>query len=89
MDDEIYFVPLGITPEIQRRFTTLVDKSLHSLGYHPVLEDRAAKRMGKDLLGGRDAQEITEQAGIVEVRLWALDEPLAEIFELGSKVKQM
>ena len=83
LEHQIRFQPVVVAPEIQIRRQPCVEAGFQELTYHPRLEHRAAQRMQTQGSGVADAQQPARQAGIDEVQLGRLDQPLAEIAVVG------
>jgi hypothetical protein len=52
---------------------------------HKRLPARAADRMGMKLIVRRDVQQMVQQPGITQIDLRRLDQPLADVTEIGPK----
>ena len=70
-----------------RSLQALVEVQLHHLRGHPALEDCTPERVSLQLLRGADAQQVADQARIVEVQLGGLHQALALVAVPGPQAE--
>ena len=84
-DHQVYFVSIGVPPEVQRRLNVGIHAGLHDLGNDVGLENRTAKAVKRQGFGVADVQQIADQTRVVEIQLRALDQPLVEVLLMRTK----
>ena len=88
-DDQIDFQPVAGPQIIHRRHRPRVNEALEDVGDDERFEESAEAGAIEHGISVRQSQEITGQRRIVEVQLWTLDEPLAEILVIGIEEKDL
>ena len=88
VNDQIDFVTMLIAPEIQCWGQALVDNDFHTLRDHEVLKNTGSQRVRKQLIDVANAQKLTDQTRIVEVKLRRLDEALSKIHDIWCESKR-
>ena len=84
-DVDFRTVPIAVEEEI--RSQAAVETCLQDLSENPRFENRSSKWVILELRSRPDSEEGADQAGIVEVELGSLDEPLAEVCGVGCESK--
>ena len=77
LDDQVDFSAVPIPVEEQTSRFALVQPMLDDLRHDPGLEDCASQGMCAQLLRCSYANQPAGQAGVIEVQLRGLDQPLA------------
>ena len=81
LEDEVDLQLAAVAVEGEPRPVSAMEVSLGDLGSHPGLEEGSPQGVGRKLAGVLDVEEVRRQAGVIEVQLGRLDEPLPEIGE--------
>ena len=87
VEEEIDFVADVVAPEIEVGGAPGVVALLEEFENDVVFEESTAQEMGFELSGGLDAEQAGGDAGIGEVELMLLHEPLAEVLMVGGEAE--
>lgn len=64
-----------------------MNKRLHGLNDHKILENAPHKWVAANLLWGTDAKQMTKETGFYEVVFWRFDHTLAKVLEMRSQLE--
>ena len=87
VEEEIDFVADVVAPEVKVGGAPGVVALLEGFENDVVFEESTAQEMGFELSRGFDAEQAGGDAGIGEVELMLLHEPLAEVLMVGGEAE--
>jgi hypothetical protein len=79
VEDEVHLQSTGIAPEMEGRPLPVVEKELLDFVDGEIFKDGSPQGVRPQIFGPAYAQEVTQESGVQEIELGALDDPFGEV----------
>ena len=89
VENQIHLISIGVLPIIEIQIQVVVKELLDVVADQKGLEYGSSRGVEVELIRRTDSQQVTEQARVQKVELWALCDPLVEILVIRPEKEDL